>query len=141
MIYNEQLFAIEDQMDKLCEVLIKSATFQNYLRQKRLMYEDKKVRALRGDFIAKKEDFETVAAYGKYAPDYREKQLGLRKAKRALDLHPKVAEFRLAETDLQSVLDTIGSKVASTVSEGVKVDAATPFFENNLGKGGSCDGR
>lgn len=128
-------------MDKLCEVLIKSATFQNYLRQKRLMYEDKKVRALRGDFIAKKEDFETVAAYGKYAPDYREKQLGLRKAKRALDLHPKVAEFRLAETDLQSVLDTIGSKVASTVSEGVKVDAATPFFENNLGKGGSCDGR
>ncbi|GFK24410.1 YlbF family regulator [Tetragenococcus halophilus] len=140
MIYNEQLFAIENQMDNLYEVLIKSATFQNYLKQKSLMYEDKKVRELRADFIAKKEDFETVAAYGKYAPDYREKQLALRKAKRALDLHPKVAEFRLAETDLQSVLDTIGSKVASTVSEGVKVDAGTPFFENNLGKGGNCDG-
>ncbi|GBD65617.1 MAG: YlbF family regulator [Tetragenococcus halophilus] len=140
MIYDEQLFAIEDQMDDLCEVLVKSATFQNYLRQKGLMYEDKNIRVLRDDFIAKKEDFETVAAYGKYAPDYRKKQLALRKAKRTLDLHPKVAEFRLAETDLQSVLDTIGSKVASTVSEGVKVDAGTPFFENNLGKGGNCDG-
>lgn len=141
MIYNEQLFAIEDQMDNLCEVLIKSATFQNYLTQKRLMYEDKKARALRSDFIAKKEAFDAVAVYGKYAPDYREKQLSLRKAKRALDLYPKVAEFRLAETDLQSLLDTIGSRIASTVSEGIKVDAGNPFFENNSGKGGNCVGR
>lgn len=69
MIYNDQLFTIENQVDQLYEALKKSRTFQNYLQKKREMYEDKQVQNLRADFIAKKEAFEMIANYGKYAPD------------------------------------------------------------------------
>lgn len=138
MIYNDQLFTIENQVDQLYEALKKSRTFQNYLQKKREMYEDKQVQNLRADFIAKKEAFEMIANYGKYAPDRSEKQHAVRKAKRALDLHPKVAEFRYAETELQSILDLIGSVIAYTFSEKVKIDAGNPFFESKTNRGGNC---
>ncbi len=129
---------IEDQVDQLCDVLKKSKTFQNYLQQKRTMYEDGQVQKLRKDFITKREAFEAIAAYGKYAPDRRKKQLAVREAKRALDLHPKVAEFHYAETKLQTVLDVIGSTIALAISEEIKVDAGNPFFESKTSRGGHC---
>lgn len=138
MIYNDQLFVIEDQVDQLFETIKASNTFQTYLWQKNKMYKDKEVQELRNNFMVKKEAFEAIEAYGKYAPDRREKQHAVRKAKRALDLHPKVAEFRYAETTLQSILDLVGTTIAHTISKEIKVDAGDPFFESKSGHGGSC---
>lgn len=61
--------------------------------------------------------------------------------KRALDLNEIVANYRFAETNVQTLLDTIGLKIAQLISEDIKVDAGNPFFERgkkHSGCGGSC---
>lgn len=53
MIYNDQLFVIEDQVDQLFETIKASNTFQTYLWQNK-MYKDKEVQELRNNFMVKK---------------------------------------------------------------------------------------
>ena len=96
------------------------------------------MQAIRQDFLRKKEAFEQIAAYGSYAPDHREKQRALRKAKRVLDVHPAVAEFRFSETELQGILDEMGIKIAHCISDEIKVDTGNPFFETRSSCGGKC---
>lgn len=136
MIYNDHFFDIEDQTQRVIDQIFKSHSFKEYIAKKKEMYVDSEVSAIRQEFLDKKEAFDRIAQYGKHAPDYRDRQRALRKAKRALDLHPKVAEFRLAETQLQGILDEIIIKIAATFSEDVIVETGNPFFE----KGSSCKG-
>ncbi|WP_265457778.1 YlbF family regulator [Enterococcus sp. HY326] len=139
MIINEELFALEDQCDKLVAELLKSPLYDSYLQNKsQLANQD--TQALLLDFQQKKNAFDKIADYGIYAPDYREKNRVLRKSKRALDLNPEVADFREAETAFQGALDEICLAVASHISKNIKVDAGNPFFEggSHAGCGGNC---
>ncbi|MHC5267651.1 YlbF/YmcA family competence regulator [Enterococcus sp. LJL98] len=138
MIYNDHFFAIEDQVQRVVDQLLKSPSFQNYLINKIEMYQDQELAEIRQEFTEKKEAFDRIAEYGRHAPDYREKQRALRKVKRVLDLHPKVAEFRLSETHLQGILDEIILKIAASFSEDVIVDTGNPFFESKSSCGGGC---
>lgn len=136
MIYNDHFFDIEDQTQSVIEQIFKSHSYKEYITKKQEMSIDDEVKVIRDEFLEKKEAFDRIAEYGKYAPDYRERQRGLRKAKRALDLHPKVAAFRLAETQLQGILDEIIINIAEIFSEDVIVETGNPFFE----KGSACRG-
>ncbi len=62
------------------------------------------------------------------------------KSKRQLDLNEHVAAFRYSETQLQSLLDQIVQALAEEVSNEIKVDAGSPFFETkkHFGCGGNC---
>ena len=141
MIVTEHLFAIEDQTECLISALLESDAVQNYKEAKKAMYASAEVAQLQKAFLEAKSAFERVEAYGIHAPDFREKQRALRKAKRALDLNEIVANYRFAETNVQTLLDTIGLKIAQLISEDIKVDAGNPFFERgkkHSGCGGSC---
>lgn len=141
MIVTERLFAIEDQTECLISALLESDAVQNYKETKKAMYASAEVAQLQKAFLEAKSAFERVEAYGIHAPDFREKQRALRKAKRALDLNEIVANYRFAETNVQTLLDTIGLKIAQLISEDIKVDAGNPFFERgkkHSGCGGSC---
>ncbi|MGM0124350.1 hypothetical protein IGI37_001727 [Enterococcus sp. AZ194] len=140
MIINDQLFALEDQCEKIVEKLCQSQTYKHYCETKQVMYECPEVSQLQTDFLKNKEAFERIADYGFHAPGYRETQRTLRKSKRALDINEQVAAFRVAETQLQDILDMISLTVAKTVSEEIKVDAGNPFFitGGHSGCGGSC---
>lgn len=54
----------------------------SYLEHKQSMEESAKVCQLKEAFLSKKEAFENVAAYGEYAPDYREKKTSCSKSKK-----------------------------------------------------------
>ena len=73
VIVNEELFQLEDQCLQVAEMIKKSKTMASYLEHKQSMEESAKVCQLKEAFLSKKEAFENVAAYGEYAPDYREK--------------------------------------------------------------------
>ena len=123
----------EDQTECLISALLESDAVQNYKETKKAMYASAEVAQLQKAFLEAKSAFERVEAYGIHAPDFREKQRALRKAKRALDLNEIVANYRFA--------DTIGLKIAQLISEDIKVDAGNPFFERgkkHSGCGGSC---
>ncbi len=93
-------------------------------------------------FASLKEHYEEVQRFGKYHPDYKEVRIQIRQFKREMDLDPLVAEFKLAENDLQSLLDEISLLIGGAVSPNIKVPTGNPFFETGhsggCGSGGSC---
>jgi cell fate (sporulation/competence/biofilm development) regulator YlbF (YheA/YmcA/DUF963 family) len=91
-------------------------------------------------FASLKELYEEVQRFGKYHPDYKRVMLQIREAKRDMDLDPLVADFKLAENDLQTLLDEISKSIGGAVSEHIKVPSGNPFFEtgHSCGTGGSC---
>ena len=138
MIYDDHFFAIEDQIDKLVDTLIESKTFHEYQQAKRQMHENPVVQECANEFIQAKMSFEQIERFGKFAPDYKEKQRALRKAKRALDIQEEVALFRLSENDVQAILDETCLTIAHQISKEIKVDAGSPFFTTSSGCGGTC---
>lgn len=115
-------------MSELIRLYQKSETMKKYLKAKKVMEQSADVNLLINDFSIKKEQFEKVVPYQKYAPEFREKQRAVRLAKRQLDLHEKVADFRCMETQLQDLLDKISQQLAETVSLTIKIDAGNPFL-------------
>ncbi len=141
LIINEAFFQLEDQNQVLIQAILASQSYKNYLQARAQMNNCPEVMQLKKDFQTAKDNFEKIAAYGSYAPDFRATQRKVRVSKRALDLNEKVAAFRLAETDFQQLLDEIGQALAETISSEIKVDAGNPFFETgNHSCEGNCHG-
>ncbi|MDY4307011.1 YlbF family regulator [Enterococcus mundtii] len=84
---------------------------------------------VKNDFIASRQAFEEISPYGKYIQEFREKQRTVRQAKRQLDLNEEVAAFRICETELQKILDSIGKQLAHTISTEIKISAGSPFLK------------
>lgn len=140
MIITNDLFEIEDQIEKLVTAILASNSTKSYQEAKKKLDNSVSVQEKKQSFIRAKEAFEQMEQYGSFAPDFKEKQRTVRKAKRVLDLTEEVAEFRMAEMTIQTILDTISLAIARTVSEEVKVATGNPFFEKvqKAGCGGSC---
>ncbi|SIB71434.1 Protein of uncharacterised function (DUF964) [Mycobacteroides abscessus subsp. abscessus] len=80
--------------------------------------------------------------FGRYHPDYKTVMMSIREVKREMDMDIHLAEFKKAETDLQSLLDEVSLIIGKSVSESVKVPTGNPFFDSSCGggcgSGGSC---
>jgi len=139
VIYNDELFELEDKVYQLVDTLIDSELVSNYCQSYQELENDPEVSSLVTDFLEKKESFEKIEPFGKYAPDFKETRRALRKAKRALDVNELVANFKVNETSVQNVLDYISLDIAQAISDTIKVDAGNPFFEfAKKGCGGTC---
>ena len=60
-----------------------------------------------------KERYEEVQRFGRYHPDYNIVMKSIRVQKRDLDMNEQVAALRLAENDVQELLDQVGIIVAN----------------------------
>lgn len=93
-------------------------------------------------FVKTKELYEEAKRFGRYHPDYKRVMIEVRQFKREMDLDPDVAEFKMAEMDLQSLLDEISLMIGGAVSKNIKVPTGNPFFDSGhgsgCGSGGSC---
>lgn len=140
MIINEQLFALEDQCDRLVEAVLGSQSMKSYHFSREQMRQSSQVKQLAEEFAQAKRNFEAIESFGTYAPDYKKKNLELRQKKRSLDLNDTVSAFRVSETNLQNLLDEICSSIATAVSDEIKIDAGNPFFETGTNSGcrGNC---
>ncbi len=77
MIYNDHLYAIEDQIEQLISSIKNSQLFRSYCYNKKAMYQDQEVLGLIDSFVHKKTDFEKIAAYGTFAPGYKRTAAGI----------------------------------------------------------------
>ncbi|MFK9092304.1 YlbF family regulator [Bacillus salipaludis] len=106
------------------------------------MQNNKETKRKINQFVNLKELYEEVQRFGKYHPDYKRVMMQIREYKREMDLDPFVAEFKLAENDLQSLLDQISMLIGSAVSKHIKVPSGNLFFDSGHGSGcgggGSC---
>lgn len=129
---------ITDSAEELSELILKSEQAELYHEAYRAVYNDKDLAAEIHAFARLKEQYEEVQRFGKYHPDYQRVMKQIRVDKRRLDLNEQVAALRLAENELQDLMDQVSFIIGRSVSEAVKIPSTNPFFSSDSSCGGSC---
>ncbi|MFP3671855.1 YlbF family regulator [Bacillus sp. SIMBA_031] len=129
---------LQSEAEQLAGMILQSEAAENYRDCYKRLREDEEAGRIIRSFMSVKEQYEDVQRFGKYHPDYREISRKMREMKRELDLNDKVAEFKKAETELQSLLDEISIELGTAVSEHVKVPTGNPYFDGLSSCGGGC---
>ncbi|OIK15169.1 YlbF family regulator [Bacillus sp. MUM 13] len=124
--------------DELAQMVIQSELGENYFQSLYNMRNDSEAQRKIREFSSLKDLYEEVQRFGKYHPEYKRVNLEIRHSKRDMDLHPTIAEFKRAETELQGILDEMSLKIGQAVSFNIKVPSGNPFFESQSRCGGGC---
>lgn len=129
---------IIEHAEELTDILLSSEVVKEYNKAREAVYSnDDLVKSIK-EFTVMKERYEEVQRFGRYHPDYNIVMKEIRLQKRALDLNEKVAALRLAENDVQLLYDEVGSIIAKSVSDSVKVPVGSAFFTSSSCSSGSC---
>ncbi|TDM03578.1 YlbF family regulator [Macrococcus hajekii] len=137
-MYNEQLFSVLDKADELNAYILQSESYEQYRAHQLALKQNEEVEILKKQLIKLKERYDEVMRFGRYHPDYMETLLETRRAKKAYDLHPAVAEAKKSEMALQSLLDEVLVIVSNAISKEVKVESGNPFFTTEHSCSGGC---
>ncbi|MBE1553582.1 YlbF family regulator [Sporosarcina limicola] len=143
MMMTDEWINIIENAEELTAMLFSSEAVAQYRRAYDEVYSDAELAISIKGFTEMKERYEEVQRFGKYHPDYNRVMKSIRVQKRALDLNEQIATLRVAENDVQSILDGIGSLLAKSVSDAVKVPAGSVFVSDSscatgCGTGGGC---
>lgn len=138
MIASLDLASLLNEAHDLGEFILKSEEAQNYRQCRFTLDNDDEAQALIRDFIRRKDLFEDVERFGKYHPDYKRLNKEMREAKRTLDMNDKVAQFKKAEKEMESIINEISKVIAFAVSEDIKVPTGNPFWDSMGCGGGGC---
>lgn len=142
MIATMEYVTILDDAEELGKIVFDSDVMKDYLEKKASLEQDEEAQKLIKVFNDIKEHYEDIQRFGRYHPDYQEIMKKVRSTKRAVDMHESVAVFKVAERNLQSLLDDISEMIAFSVSNQIKVpkDGAllTDSGCSSCGSGGAC---
>ncbi|NBJ68513.1 MULTISPECIES: YlbF family regulator [Clostridia] len=141
MIATMDYVAILDHSEELGKMILDSDVMEAYRHSQKELQEDKEAQKLIQAFSSIKEQYEDVQRFGRYHPDYNTIMKEVRKVKREMDMNEKVASFKIAERNLQQLLDEISQYLAYSVSEQIKVPkdgAALSDSGCGCGSGGGC---
>lgn len=139
MMMTSEWVSVLDEVDELIEMIKQSELAQVLAEAQQAVYNDETLVAQIRAFQYTKEQYEDVQRFGKYHPDYQKIMKDIRTQKRALDLHDKVAQLRLAENDFQDLLDEMSLLIGQSVSQAVKVPVSNPLLNQaNNGCGSGC---
>ncbi|WP_099157971.1 YlbF family regulator [Virgibacillus ndiopensis] len=141
MIASMEYVDILDHSEELGRMILHSEVMESYENSRKALNEDEKAQQLIKAFIDIKDQYEDVQRFGRYHPDYNQIMKEVRSTKREMDMNDKVAAFKIAERNLQKLLDEISQYVAVSVSEQIKAPkdgAALSDGGCGCGSGGGC---
>jgi cell fate (sporulation/competence/biofilm development) regulator YlbF (YheA/YmcA/DUF963 family) len=142
MLATSERVELLENAEQLAKMVLESDIAEQYHISLYKLKSNKETQRKISRFVGLKELYEEVQRFGKYHPDYKKVMTQIREYKRDMDLDPLVAEFKIAENDLQNLLDEISIQIGGSVSEHVKVPTGNPFFQGSHGSGcgggGSC---
>ena len=139
MLATVEIIDLLDLTDELSEMINQSEQMLNYIEKKQQLKKDQQSQTLLKVFEDKKEQYEDVQRFGRYHPDYRVITKETRLLKREVDMLDSVAQFKVAERELQMLLDDISEKIAHSVSKQIMVPRDGALFTDvGCGHGGSC---
>ncbi|ENH98349.1 hypothetical protein J416_01379 [Gracilibacillus halophilus YIM-C55.5] len=121
MLATMEIVNILDQSEALGQMVLESEVMEEFQKAKSTMDHDTEAQALITRFNELKDSYEEVERFGRYHPDYNKIMKDIRVAKREMDMHHTVAEYKVAERNLQQLLDEVSEVVATSVSDNVKV--------------------
>lgn len=139
MIASMEYVDILDRAEFLGGMVLKSDVYEEYDHARQAMENDDEAQQLINAFNDIKSHYEDVQRFGRYHPDYNQIMKEVRSTKRAMDMHEKVAAYKIAERNLQKLLDEISEYVSESVSTDVKApkDGAA-LTDSGCGSGGNC---
>lgn len=144
MIVTLEHIDILDQTDSLIEKVKQSEVMKAYETSLYNLQMDHEAQQLIKAFSNIKNHYDDVQRFGRYHPDYQEIMTKVRSAKRKMDINEKVATFKIAERNIQRLLDDISEIVARSVSEDILVPKENALLSDakcstgSCGTGGSC---
>lgn len=138
MIMTYEWVVVTDSADELSDMILQSEQSAKYRKAYDSVYSDKVLAREIHQFAKLKELYEEVQRFGKYHPDYKRVMKQIRVDKRQLDLNDKVAALRLAENELQDLIDQVSFIIGRSVSEAVKIPSSNPFFSSDSSCGSGC---
>lgn len=144
MIATLELVDILDRSEQLGQMILESEDVEAYNRSRTALNNDQEAQQFIKDFQHIKFHYDDVQRFGTYHPDYNEIMKNVRATKRKMDMNDKVATFKIAERNLQKLLDDISEMFASSVSEEIKApkDGAaltdSGCSSGGCGSGGAC---
>lgn len=144
MIGTLELVNVLDRSEKLGKMILQSDVMKEYKDSRTALENDEQAQRLIKAFTDIKIHYDDVQRFGRYHPDYNEIMKNVRSTKREMDMNEKVANFKVAERNLQRFLDSISEIVAKSVSDNIKVpkDGAaltdTGCSSGGCGSGGAC---
>lgn len=132
-----------DQSEHLSHVILNSEPMQEYKIAYKNLQNNEKAQQLIKEFNEMKSHYEDIQRFGTYHPDYREVMRDVRRAKRKMDMNNEVANFKVAERNLQKLLDDVSEIIAHSVSVNIKVPKEGAFLSDSgcgtgCGTGGTC---
>ena len=141
MIATLEYVDILDHSEQLGKMVMNSDAMESYKNAQHVLNQDKEAQQLIKAFIDIKDHYEDIQRFGRYHPDYNEIMKKVRTIKREMDMNDKVAAFKIAERNLQKMLDEISQYIALSVSEQIKAPkdgAALSDSGCGCGSGGGC---
>lgn len=120
MIATMEYADILDRSELLGKMVMQSDVMEAYKNSRESLDKDMEAQQLIKAFTDIKLHYEDVQRFGRYHPDYNEIMKKVRSTKRAMDMNDKVAAFKIAERNLQKLLDDICQHVALSVSSQIK---------------------
>lgn len=141
MIATMEIVNILDRSEALGEMILQSDVMEEYSNSQNALNEDKESQRLIKAFADIKDQYEDVQRFGRYHPDYSTIMKKVRSTKREMDMNDKVAAFKIAERNLQKLLDEISQNVAMSVGDEIKAPkdgAALSDSGCGCGSGGGC---
>jgi len=129
---------VTDSAEELSRMILQSEQAEQYRQAYHTVYDNKELADEIFAFARLKELYEEVQRFGKYHPDYKDVMKRIRVDKRKLDLNEQVAALRLAENEMQDLIDQVSFIIGRSVSEAVKIPSSNPFFSSDSSCGGSC---
>ncbi|WP_226037917.1 YlbF family regulator [Aquibacillus saliphilus] len=121
MLATLEIVDIVDQSEEIGQMILKSDVSEEYYKAKQALSNDKEAQSLITNFSKIKDQYEEVQRFGRYHPDYSFIMKEIRSTKREMDMNELVASYKIAERNMQNLLDEVSEAVAHSVSQQVKV--------------------
>src|SRR5690625_7692838 len=96
-----------DRTDSFSELILQSKIVHEYIEARERMNNDPTAQRLIKEFNDMKVLYEEVERFGRYHPDYNKIMKNIRAKKRDMDMNEYVATFKVAERNVQRLLDDI----------------------------------
>ncbi|MBP1950631.1 Cell fate regulator YlbF, YheA/YmcA/DUF963 family (controls sporulation, competence, biofilm development) [Virgibacillus subterraneus] len=120
MIGTMEYVDILDHSDIVSDMIQKSDVMEAYEDSLKNVRNDDEAQRLIKAFKDTKGHYEDVQRFGRYHPDYNQIMKEVRSTKREMDMNDKVAAFKIAERNLQKLLDEVSEYIALSVSDDIK---------------------
>src|SRR5690625_2585088 len=143
MITTLEHIDILDQSDIVSNLIKNSNELNIYKEREHILQINQEAQNLIKDFNKIKKRYDEAQRFGTYNADYNKIMKQVRSTKRKMDMNEHVAAFKIAERNLQNLLDEVSKIIATSVSSSIMVPedgmlAASGCASGSCGTGGSC---